>query len=158
MKKQNRFVARLTKGAVASGIAGACLVPQTYSVQPVLDRPDGGIDTALIDSIPVGPAVGTTSAATHFVSVSEAIQEWTPALEREFRKLALEEVKGTIQRDGMHRLQQLERMRNQLQAPLSTEELLMQLRRDRVLEKMADALKEYVKFFGTANQKRQSAQ
>lgn len=85
------------------------------------------------------------------------IQDWTPALEREFSKLALEELKGTIQADGMHRLEQLTNLRNRLQEPLSSEELLMQIRRDRILEKMADALSEYVKFFGTANQTRRPA-
>lgn len=156
-KKQNRFVTRLTRGAVASGIAGACLVPQAHSAQPFVDRADGVIDKALIESIPVEHTIGTTSAATHFISVGESIQEWTPALEREFSKLALEEVKGTIQRDRMHRLEQLTTLRNRLQDPLSPEELLMQIRRDRILEKMAEALRDYVKFFGTANQTRPPA-
>jgi hypothetical protein len=157
MKKSN-FVARLSKGAMASGVVGACLIPQRHSAEP--NSLSFHADAAVVDRALIAQddaSHSSISTDTFFISVKDPVQEWTPALEREFRKLALEELKGTIQPDGMHRLEVLNDLRNRLQDPLSPHELLLQIRRDRVLAKMADALNDYAKFHEGADQARRAA-
>lgn len=145
----------MAKG-VASTIAGACLVPQSHSAQPSVALEHA--DAALVDMLPVSQqGFKSTGSDSFLVPAGEAAAEWTSAMEKEFRKLALEELKGTITPKEVARLEELTTMRNRLQDPLTAEEMLMQIRRDRVLEKMADALDQYVKFHQSANQKRPTA-
>jgi hypothetical protein len=82
---------------------------------------------------------------------------WDKKLEREFRKLALEEAKGTIGAAESVRLEELNRLRNQLLNPPSADEILLQLKRDRLLSRMESLLREYVEFQEATSQKRSSA-
>jgi hypothetical protein len=64
-------------------------------------------------------------------------------MEREFRKLALEEAKGTISKACAKRLEELNRWRNQLLHAQTAEEILLQLKRDRLPARMESLLKQY---------------
>jgi len=88
------------------------------------------------------------------LTVSQAPTEWTRKMEREFRRLALEEARGLLSSNQMARLEELSRWRNQLEQPRTTEEVLSQLKRDRLLEKIAEALREYVQFQEDADKKK----
>jgi hypothetical protein len=78
-------------------------------------------------------------------------------MEREFRALALEEAKGSISSAQAKRLEELNRWRNQLLHAPSSEETVVQLKRDRLLARIEDLLREYVEFHEVADQKRTSA-
>jgi hypothetical protein len=78
-------------------------------------------------------------------------------MEREFRKLALEEVKGTLTAGQALRLEELNRWRDRLLHPQSAEEILLQIKRDRLLERMEGLLKEYVEFQEATGKKRTAA-
>lgn len=149
--KKSRFVATITKGAVASTIVGACLVPQSHSA-PNIERALPS-DVAIGDTGVQQRAEDSVSNESYFIAIPNSVSAWTSDLEREFRNLALLEAKGIINKDGMRRLEELTTLRNRLKDPLSSAEILFQLKRDRILEKMAEALNEYVKFYETANQK-----
>ena len=57
-------------------------------------------------------------------------------MEREFRQLALREANGTINERELERLQNLSGWRDQLLSPRSAEEVLRQIKRDRLIEKI----------------------
>lgn len=82
---------------------------------------------------------------------------WDKRLEREFRKLALDEAKGPIADADARRLNQLNLWRDQLLCPLTVDEILLQMKRDRLLTRMENLLKEYVEFQESANQTRFAA-
>lgn len=65
-------------------------------------------------------------------------------MEKEFRKLALEEAKGTITGAQVKRLEQLNQWRDRLLNPQSAEEILKQIKRDRLLARTEELLDEYV--------------
>ena len=80
-------------------------------------------------------------------------RDWTKANEKEFRRLALKEAAGQLSEIELRRLNRMSKARDQQSSPLSAEEVLLQIRRDRILEKMADLLEEYVEFTeSTGNQ------
>ena len=56
--------------------------------------------------------------------------------------------------EQLSRLERLSLLRDRLDSPRSVEDILRQLKHDRVLQKMAEALKDYVEFRQDANKKR----
>jgi hypothetical protein len=143
--RSNTFVTRLTRGAVASSLAVSWLVPEKHSATvapPVVAREAVVTDQATMPS----EAGHAESAGLVVVNLRETPKEWTPGMEREFRRLALDEAKGTLTADARTRLEELNLLRNRLYNPRSAEEVLLQLRRDRLLEKMSDVLRQYVEF------------
>lgn len=77
----------------------------------------------------------------------ENISEWSPALEREFSKLAAEYALDILTEGSRVRFEELKYQRSLLKNPPSIEEKLYEIRRAEVLEKTLDALKSYVQFF-----------
>ena len=153
--RNNVFIARLAQGAVVSTMA-ACLMPQSHTDEAT--SPAVGHEAALTDrtstpddSTQQGPEQAVT------VTMSEAVSEWDKQMEREFRKLALEEAKGTLTTGQASRLEELNIWRDRLLHPQSAEEILLQIKRDRLLEKMEELLKEYVEFQEAAGNKRVAA-
>jgi len=98
------------------------------------------------------PGTITSSANVSF-PILQNQKEWTKVNEKEFRGLALKEATGVNTREEMRRLNRLSWMRDHCLNPLSTEEVLLQIRRDRILEKLADVLQEYVEFNQSTGQK-----
>jgi hypothetical protein len=142
MIKSDVFVTRLARGAAASTLA-ICLVPQIHTDDTatrgaVMDATITDRTTTRDQSVQVG-----TDGAIHF-SVQPMVSEWEIHMEKEFRKLALEEAKGTITGAQVKRLEQLNQWRDRLLNPQSAEELLKQIKRDRLLAKTEELLNEYV--------------
>ena len=151
--KNNRFVTRLKRKAIASTVASVCLVPQAHSAEiPAPLR----VGEAVFNDRAIAPdeASNTAAGGAMVLTVSQAPTEWTRKMEREFRRLALEEARGLLSSNQMARLEELSRWRNQLEQPRTTEEVLSQLKRDRLLEKIAEALREYVQFQEDADKKK----
>jgi hypothetical protein len=96
-------------------------------------------------------------SGTFVMTMTPAPSTWDKKLESEFRKLALEEAKGTIAGDEAQRLNQLNHWRDQLLCPLAADEILLQMKRDRLLTGMEILLKKYVKLQESANQARATA-
>ena len=154
--KSDVFVARLARGAAATAVASAWMLPESQTA-------------ANVDPVPAQEAVcidfaGPPDAATRSVSgdaivltVTRSPAEWDKRMEREFRALALEEARGSISSAQAKRLEELNRWRNQLLHPPSSGETLLQLKRDRLLVRMEDVLREYVEFQEAADHKRASA-
>jgi len=153
--KNNVFIARLAHGAVVSTIA-ACVMPQSHTDQAT--SPAVGHESAFTDRTRT-PDDGTQRGPEQVVTVpmSKAVSEWDKQMEREFRKLALAEVKGTLTAGQTLRLEQLNRWRDRLLHPQSAEEMLLQIKRDRLLERMEGLLKEYVEFQEATSKKRAAA-
>ncbi|MHB8519514.1 MAG: hypothetical protein ACYDH9_02035 [Limisphaerales bacterium] len=91
------------------------------------------------------------------VTVTQPPSEWDKDMEREFRKLALEEAKGALTAEQAFRLERLSYWRNNLLCPSSSEEILLQIKRDRLLKKTEQLLKEYVEFQEATGKKRAAA-
>jgi hypothetical protein len=153
--RNNVFIARLAHGAVVSTMA-VCLMPQSHTDEAT--SPAIGHEAAFTDHTST-PDDGTQQGPEHAVTVtmSEAVSEGDNQIEREFRKLALEEVKGKLTTGQAFRLEELNRWRDRLLNPQSAEEMLLQIKRDRLLERMEGLLKEYVEFQEAAGKKRAAA-
>ena len=91
------------------------------------------------------------------VNMPEFPKEWTKPMEREFRQLALGEAKGNLTGEQMARLEALSVWRDRLSNPRPAEEVLLQLKRDRLLEKISDTLRQYVEFQESTHKKRPAA-
>lgn len=99
----------------------------------------------------------TIENGSFVMTMNQTPSTWDKRLEREFRKLALEEAKGTIAGDKAGRLNQLNYWRDQLLCPLTADEILLQMKRDRLLARMESLLNEYVELQEAANQTRAAA-
>ena len=91
------------------------------------------------------------------VTLSKSPSEWDKKMEQEFRKLALLEAKGTLSKEQAARLEQLSDWRNSLLDPPPPEEILLQIKRDRLLEKTEELLRAYVEFQEATGKKRVAA-
>jgi hypothetical protein len=154
--KNNIFVARLARGAVASTMA-ACLAPQTHTEGNA--NPARGYEAAVFADnaiMPDGRATQGSNAAV-VVTVTQRPTEWDKGMQREFRALALRDAKGTLTAETARRLEELSFLRNSLLCPPSAEEILLQIKRDRLLEKTEQLLKEYVEFQEATDKKRAAA-
>lgn len=89
-------------------------------------------------------------------TVSDVPETWDKELEREFRQLALVEAKGELTTDQAIRLNRLNRLRDEMLFAPSPDEVLMQLKRDRILADMERLLREYVAFEEATNKARRS--
>ncbi len=142
MNKSDIIVRRLARGTVASTLA-MCMVPQFHTEDAATRGalPDSAI-AELTTAPDQGGQVGTNDASVY--SMSPMLTEWDTHMEKEFRKLALEEAKGTINRARAKRLEQLNQLRDRLHNPQSMEEILNQIKRDRLLARTEELLNEYV--------------
>ena len=144
--KNDIFVTRLARGAIATAITGASLSAQGRSSDFVSPQISNVFSTVTERSQPPEVTSGEKTPETLVLSSSPSVGEWTKSLEREFRRLAMEEATGTISPGSAQRLNHLSSLRDCLVHPRTSEEILTQLRRDRLLEKITDALKDYVEF------------
>lgn len=152
----NTFVARLSRGAVASTIAVGCLVPERHSA--VSDAAVPVHEMAMPEQTFVPETAGRSDDGNTFIgNPPEAPKEWTKQMAREFRQLALREATGNLTAAQMERLETLSLWRDWLSNPRSADEVLLQLRRDRLLEKISDTLRQYVELQESTNKKRPAA-
>ncbi len=138
------FVARFARGTAVSALA-ACLAPPSHTEA----APTRGIACEATSGhwMPV-PELGAQEATDQAVvlTIAQTPSDWDQHLEREFRKLALEEAKGTLRVEQAKRLEQLNRWRDRLLYPQAGEEILLQIKRDRLLARMQELLNDYVEF------------
>ena len=154
--RSNTFVARLSYGAVASTIAVGCLVPDSHS--EIADPVVPVFEIAMPDQTFVSEAAGRSDDGNSvLLNLPDSPNEWTKQMEREFRQLALVEATGKLNAEQMMRLETLSLWREHLSNPRPADEVLLQLKRDRLLEKISDTLRQYVEFQESANKKRLAA-
>jgi len=117
-----------------------------------------GQEMACLDCVIV-PSSATQGGSENSVIITppQMPAVWAKVMEREFRKLAQEEAQGTLTAQKAARLEELNRWRNRLLNPQSSEDILKQIKRDRLLEKMETLIREYVQFQEATDQKRASA-
>jgi hypothetical protein len=152
----NTFVARLSRGAVASTIAARCFVPESHSL--VIETLVPFREMAMPEQTFVPEATGRSDSGDSIIlSLQESPKEWTKQMEREFRQLALREAGGDLTSGEMVRLEALSVSRERLSNPRSSEEVLLQLKHDRLLEKISETLRQYVEFQESAHKKRSAA-
>jgi hypothetical protein len=141
--KSNVFVARLAGGAVASTMA--CLMPQNHTEANAGSL--GGYEATATDkAILTEGDTDHSSDEAATVTMAKNPTEWDKKMEQEFRKLALGEAKGSLSREQVARLEELTDWRNSLLDPPPPEEILLQIKRDRLLEKTEELLRAYVEF------------
>lgn len=148
----NKLLVTFARGTAAS-LAVGCLVPNN---QPAIGDANPEIEFASLAEHPVLAPVLDDSLSTRSatITLTEVPKKWTVALNREFRSLALEEAQGTISQENVTRLKQLEALRERLVAPRTSEEILLQLQRDRMLEQFSKTLEDYVRFKASAHRPR----
>jgi hypothetical protein len=150
------FIANLARGAVAASVAGGWMLPQKQT--EAVPAPQAAREEVCANVASL-PEEGTDVAAnqTMVLTITQSPSAWDKRLEKEFRSLALVEGKGALSpRDGK-RLNELTQWRNRLLHGQTSEEISLQLKRDRLLDRMESLLREYVEFQETANQKRATA-
>lgn len=148
----NTFVVRLTRGAMASTIAAGCLVPEKHSDW---EYPRVSVqETTFTDFSPESAAAGQSEDTNSVILLIPEPKEWTKGMEREFRQLALGEATGALLPEQLSRLEQLSKWRDHLVHPRTVEETLLQLKRDRLVEKISETLRQYVEFQQSTGKKR----
>jgi len=154
--KRDVFIARVARGAAATAFAGAWILPDNRAATMACPAPPQEAACVEVTALPNGTTISSANNSV-VITLARTPSDWTKKMEREFRSLALSEAKGNLIDEQTGRLNELTRWRNQLlQAPTS-EETLRQLRRDRLLARMEELLKEYVEFQEGAGQERASA-
>lgn len=150
------FIANLARGAVAASVAGAWMLPQKQT--EALPAPEAAREEACANAASV-PEGGTDVAANQAIvlTISESPTIWDKKLEKEFRALALSEAKMELSAREEKRLEEVTRWRNRLLHGQTAEEISLQLKRDRLLNRMESLLREYVEFQEASNQKRATA-
>ena len=147
------FVARLSRGAVASTIAVGCLVPESHSA--IADAPVAAHEIAMPEQTFLrGTAGHSEDGGSISLHMPESPKEWTKQMEREFRQLALGEATRSLSTEQLARLEALSVWRDRMINPRTADEVLLQLKRDRLLEKISDTLRQYVEFQESAHKKR----
>jgi hypothetical protein len=148
------FIAKVAHGAIASAIATFMATNSQTSAALV---PMVGHESAYIDPR-ITPAESTQCGAANSLVLSfpQSPTKWDKKMEREFRQLAFQEARGQLTTEKALRLAELDYWRERLVNPSSPEEILIQIKRDRILDKMQEALKEYVEFQESTSQKRPS--
>jgi len=153
MKKSDIILAKLGRGAASTVLATALAAhSQTAETALLVPADDAVLSCPSVESKP-GNA---TESSVNWVC-SSAPSEWDKKLEREFRKLALLEAQELISKDDSRRLEELNRWRNELEFAPTADDILLQLKRDHLLSKMGNLLREYVEFEESANKKRFAA-
>jgi hypothetical protein len=153
--KNEVFIARLARGAVASTMA-ACLMPQSHTEKAA--SPPVAREAAFTDQMSMpyrGTQEGTDRAVV--LTLRQTPTDWDKRMEREFRNLALEELRGALSAEQAKRLDQLNGWRDRLLCPQPAEEILLQIKRDRLLARMEEIINDYVEFQEAAGKKRPAA-
>ena len=153
--KGESVMTRIARGAVTSSMASAFLLPQTHAKLEASILPHQDFAVAEMTSTLRPACLEETGEIFHVVR--EVANEWTRGMEREFRRLALAEAKGTLTHEQASRLNELDHSRTCLLCPPNEEEMLRRIKRDRLLEKLSEALREYVEFEEGTSQKRATA-
>ena len=149
MPKTETFITRVSRNAMISAAAGSVVGAGFLSTtsQPVADRTFYNIqEYTSFDTGKLDESAESSGEVSNPIRVSIPIEDWTKKLEKEFRALALEDAKGCITPEQQARLDELTAIRFQLQNPRSDEEILLEIKRDRVLANLSKALEEYVEF------------
>jgi hypothetical protein len=150
--KNNIFVTRLARGAAATAMVGAAVIP-SHQATATVPPPVAAQELAFPNRTILPEAESQISTKGSFVvTMTQSPSVWNANLEREFRKLALAEANSTISRGDASRLDQLSRWRDQLLCPQTVDETLLQMKRDRLLVRMENLLQEYVEFQEAASQ------
>lgn len=140
--KNNIFVARLARNAVATVMVSAATVPSHQANAAV--QPPAAAQEFAFPRRTIFPEEESQASATFVLTMSQSPSEWDKKLEKEFHKLALAEATSTISEKDASRLEQLSRWRDQTLCPQTVEETLLQMKRDRLLVRMENLLQEYV--------------
>ena len=154
--KSNIFTTRLARGAIASALVGASTMPSQHATTVTNSVLAQESICSSRTELPEGTTQAIESGA-FVMTITPAPATWDKKLEREFRRLALEEAKGTIAGDDSRRLNQLSHWRDQLQCPLTADEILLHMKRNRLLARMESLLEEYVELQESANHPRVAA-
>jgi hypothetical protein len=151
--KNHLIVAKLARHAVATAIVTSSVIPSNQATATAM-HPIVAQGSAFPNH-PVPPEIEQSSSTGYFVlTLTQQPSVWDKKLEREFRSLALAEATATISLQAGRRLEQLSHWRDRLLNPQTTDEILLQIRRDSLLERINSLLNEYVEFQESADQKR----
>jgi hypothetical protein len=107
---------------------------QTYATQNWLKAVEGDSQTG-------------ATALTPLLKTMSPIDEWTTALQMEFRQLAIKEAEDKISPKEVNRLEELTTLRRVHQHPRSADEVLWEFEQRRLTERLLATLKSYVEFY-----------
>ena len=155
--KNDIFVARLARSVTATAMVGAAVVPSHQTASAMI--PPVAAQELAFPNHPILPEKESRTGVVEsfVVTMTQSPSVWDKKLEREFRELALAEANGTISNGGAFRLEQLSRWRDQLVCPQTADEILLQMKRDRLLSRMENLLQEYVEFQEATGQTRSAS-
>jgi hypothetical protein len=141
--KNKIFVEAFSRSAVVSAIVTSYVSSATAVVSTEIATPAAYVteQTSLHQ-----PTSNAQSSQQPGVVLQSEIGTWNKKLQREFRKLMLEEAKGSITTDQLERLDRLSAWRRRFESPRTGNEILLEIRQRRMIEKLLETLAEYVEF------------
>lgn len=158
MPEKTGTVSRLARRAALTTLAGGfALTPgqiTTGEINPSVSLTQGSLAVESVTKRSEENVAKESLMGSDIVSISVRTQvnEWTPALEKEFRILAAQEAAGALTGKALGRLNELNFLRDTLKTPRTPAEILLQMQRDKVIDKLSEALEEYVEFQKTSHQ------
>jgi hypothetical protein len=148
MMKNDSAAFNVAKGAAISSLTAIAVWPQHPF--PNLELPQV---TVRYEARAFDPSLQIESKTVQDTSTPSPVFEnrsperkWTKIMEREFCELAMAEANEKINDEQMARLEDLSRIRDHFQEPRSPQEILLQIRSDRILEKLTDTLRACIAF------------
>jgi hypothetical protein len=148
--KSETILARLALGAATSTVIGSVALHTGEIAASGASNRSLGVVSSIVESIPTPNQENAFAADTIEYPVPDQPDEWGATLEKEFRALALKEAKGSLTFEEFNRLNRLTFWRDTMSVPRTGEEILLQIQRDRVVDKVSEALEEYVQFQKTS--------
>jgi hypothetical protein len=146
MPKAGTLITRLAQSAAATSMIGGIAFGRGDNASTSEANPAIGEASAIVEPVAAISANTLSENASIRFSVASDYDEWNDELEKEFRSLALKEAEGTLSADSSARLHELNWLRDTLKVPRTSEEILLQIQRDRIVDKLSAALEEYVEF------------
>lgn len=141
------------KSTVKLGVGFAAAGVATIAIPSADAKATVAVATDIVSVSPVSAApaqahlrISGDSTAAMSMRLPSDPDRWSNTLERKFDALAMKQALGESTREEDAELAKLERLRMQLQSPLSGDEAMKLWLHAKKLEKLRDALKEYVEF------------
>jgi hypothetical protein len=106
--------------------------------------------TEAVEDLALSAATQVTTRAAASAAILETaspVEEWTMALQKQFKKLAVKEALEKISRQEADRLEQLTSMRRAYQSPRSADEVLWEYEQRQLTQQLLETLKNYVEFY-----------
>ncbi|MBO6103264.1 MAG: hypothetical protein J6P03_08450 [Opitutales bacterium] len=138
LNSATRFIIAATAVAGSSKCEQCKISDDIFSNTDMVAFESGNISTKKVDTteetpIPVNP---------------QQYEKWTSKLERRFEKLFVKEYLGSASKDELVELRELTEARELFKSPMSADEIIAEMKREKAAQDLIIALKNYKKYVG----------